>query len=774
MRRIRLERAAGISERRSAAGVFGPNWLSRICYLLFHWKLLTKLNWSSQDLFDDLRVRHGIKLGMAGLLALFCAQYLRLPDDNWAILTILVLMSGQYVGAFAFKGVMRIAGTTAGAAVGVWLVSDYISTPAIFLPLFFLVMALAGYKFGQVGARQVPYAYFLLGLTTITVATDGMTDPGRAWQVGLDRTEEIFVGIICSLLISTLVWPRYAREEFFEAARGALKTVGRLVSMHRSTYLRPANVPFEIEQLQDAFDKQVARLRSLFRAGARESAVFSARQGNYSAFLVALNNLFHAGLALNRHRGAEWFLQHVQLELESVFIAISDEIGILSRSVSPGKRLSSSRIDEAFAAFEAKVNGIRSQGLLLKAPLQMAMDFSDEVAVLRRIRDELNNVRSAMGGLPRLGQPVPEEKAQWKVLPTIDWFWVKIGIKGGLAAVIAIVCLKWIHPPGAANVPTWAWLFVVLRRAFFRLDGSSDLRSFQTAISGSLILAGCAALLVSLTPLLASYTAMNIALFLVLFATGFFTSRITGITFWGEFTFLATSAFVALNPQIPVSSQTVIDSFVGTIFGLWIATLVSRLIWPLLPQRILRDTLIVLLAKIRALLAAGPGSEKIMAELTDLPVEALAMVRQIQLAGCSQEEKARLSAVVRSLQRFISRLGQIVSRRGLMPEIAQEILKPRLLSLETEFVQVIDGFATCFREGNCRREFPTVQGALMELDDSVQQIRDRDLLGHLPPEASLRFLGIVDRYHAAAEALEECGRLVGGLRVERYWGDYML
>jgi uncharacterized membrane protein YccC len=86
-------------------------------------------------------------------------------------------------------------------------------------------MAFAGYKFGQVGARQVPYAYFLLGLTVLTVATD----PEQAWRSGLIRTEEIFVGIICSLFVSTLVWPRYAREEFFEAGRATLKTVSRLV-----------------------------------------------------------------------------------------------------------------------------------------------------------------------------------------------------------------------------------------------------------------------------------------------------------------------------------------------------------------------------------------------------------------------------------------------------------------------------------------------------------------------------------------------------------------
>jgi uncharacterized membrane protein YccC len=101
-----------------------------------------KLNWARQDLFGDLRVRHGFKLGLSGLIALLCTQVLRVPNDYWAILTVMVLMNAQFVGAFAFKATMRMAGTTVGAIVGVWLASDYASTPAIFLPVFFLVTRL--------------------------------------------------------------------------------------------------------------------------------------------------------------------------------------------------------------------------------------------------------------------------------------------------------------------------------------------------------------------------------------------------------------------------------------------------------------------------------------------------------------------------------------------------------------------------------------------------------------------------------------------------------
>src|SRR5262249_31108898 len=67
-------------------------------------------DWSSpiRDLLSDVRVRYGIKLSLAGLLALFLTQILRLPDDAWAILTVLVMMLSQYVGSAAVKAITRV------------------------------------------------------------------------------------------------------------------------------------------------------------------------------------------------------------------------------------------------------------------------------------------------------------------------------------------------------------------------------------------------------------------------------------------------------------------------------------------------------------------------------------------------------------------------------------------------------------------------------------------------------------------------------------------
>jgi hypothetical protein len=149
-------------------------------------------------------------------------------------------------------------------------------------------------------------------------------------------------------------------------------------------------------------------------------------------------------------------------------------------------------------------------------------------------------------------------------------------------------------------------------RPFFRLGGTGDQRAFQTALRGSLILAVCAVVLLLTTPFLANYAVMNLALFLVLFAIGFLTARIPGTTFWTEFACLTTSAFVGLNPQESVASQTVLDTFIGLAFGMWIAALVGRLLWPILPQYVRRKDAGALGRRIKASTRACCGQPPVL------------------------------------------------------------------------------------------------------------------------------------------------------------------
>jgi uncharacterized membrane protein YccC len=628
---------------------------------------------------------------------LYCALLVRLEHPTWAVLTALVMMGSHYVGSIAVKAIMRVVGTIGGALVGIWLVGDYVSTPAIFLPTFFLVVTFAGYKFGQFPASQVPYAYFLVGLTTLSVVTYGVTDPAGVWQIGLNRTLEIMDGAMSSLLVTTLVWPRYAREEFVESGRAALKAASHLVSMHTEAYIGRTNVPVQAEQIDQDFAGRLSVLKNLLQAGARESTGFSAHLSSYNAFLVSLTNLFHGALDLSRHQAEPSILGRVQHEIKSVAAAISEEFDILTGQHRPGEKLRPSHLNESFVAFEEKVNEMRCQEVFVVAPTDTTRAFYSGFAALRLLRDELNNIRSLSEGLPRLGQPLPEPKPHWNFLPTIDWFWVKAGVKGGLSAVISIVLLKWINPPGPASIPLMAWTLSLFGRPFVRAGGTGDLRSFQNGFLAALVLTACAALLILTTPFLADYLVMNLALFFILFWYGFLTIRIPGNTFWMQVTILSISTFVGLNPQEPVASQTIIDSFLGLIAGMGIATVVGRLIWPVLPQRLLRDDLLGILSQIKGLLGGDAHREKIQTLLAILPVVALQAARQIRMSGCSEDERARLRALVRALQALVTQTTELVYRRHLLPEITAPILRPQFERLEIKFEQILDVLAECFR-----------------------------------------------------------------------------
>jgi uncharacterized membrane protein YccC len=714
-------------------------------------------------------------MGLAGTLSLYLTQALPLPHDNWAILTVLVMMTTQYTGSIAVKAILRTVGTIAGAIVGVWLVGDYTSTPSIFLPVFFLVLAVTAYKYGQFGARQVPYAYYLLGLTTLSVVTNGISTPDQAWRVGIDRTEEILLGSTVALVVSTVLWPRSAREEFVAASRESLETIGQLISIQTEAYAQGTEPSSRVEEIRHTVPPRLSVLRNLLQAGAMESTFFAARLSNYNAYLSSLISLFDGVLILGRwHLVDAAIVERLRAELELVNKAIAEEVDILSVRYRADEKLRPSSLQDAFGAFIKKVEELRDEGFFATQTTKNAIAFGTHFAAIRSLRDELINIRNVTQGLPRFGQPLPEAKPHWDLLPSIDWFWVKVGIKAGLVGVVAITLVKWIHPPGPTALPLMAWIQTVLTRPFVRAGGTGDQGIFQNAFFGALILFGCIIALLLTTPFLANYLVMNLALFGILFGLGFLTARTAGITFWILFTYLFISVFVGLNPQQPVVSQNIIDSFIGLIAGMFIGALVSRLIWPVLPQRLLRDNLLDLFTGIRALLREDPQQEKIRAQLAIRSVEAQQVIKGIRMHGYSEKEKAGLSALLSKLQAIVPRVGHLVSYRKNLPPAAEPLLKPRLERLETEFHQILDTCYECFRQGDCRRDFPTLHGAVNAMDEAVNDIRQSGILNVHKVTEPLRMLDLVGRYHIVADDLEECSRLIRELRIERYWGDYAL
>jgi uncharacterized membrane protein YccC len=733
------------------------------------------LLWPFAEIFSDLRVRYGVKLSLASLLSLYGALALRLEHPNWAVLTALVMMNSHFVGSTALKAMYRCVGTIGGAFLGVWLVGSYASTPVLFLPFIFVILGIAVYKFGQYPGSQAPYAYYLVGLTTLTVATYGIQDPSRAWRIDLNRALEILVGSFSSLAVTSVIWPRYAREEFFELGRTALATVAEVVSPETVSYIHHRDKPAQLEQLQERFTQQLSTLRNLLQAGARESTRFYGRLANYNAFVVSLTNLFQSALFLERKRKEESdFIERIQSELEAVSSAIAEEFRILTRLYPPGNRLPETRLDEAYETFLEKLKAMRDAGLFYEPSIETNIDLLSHIAALQIIREELLNMRQLKQGLPRLKEVYPERKPAWDVWPAIDWFWMRTAFKSALAAAFSLLLIRWIHPPGAAALPLATLIFSVLQRSFVRAGGTGDLRAFQNLFFASLVLALYAALLILITPFMASYLVMNLTLFVGLFVFGFLTARIPGFTFWAMVAILGTSTFVGLNPQVPVASSTIIDSILGIILGMAIATVIGRLIWPVLPQRLLRDDLVEFFRQFKALSKSDQPMERIQTRLAILPIEALQAANRIRMPGFTEEQRRQFGLLIRALSGLASQRTALATRRFELPAKLGALVHGEFERLEVEFDQMTDAFADCFRQGDSRREFPTVRGALDGMRQCVDRVRREHILAAETLEAPIRLLELVSRYQAIGEGLEECAGLIQSLKIHRYLGDYAL
>jgi hypothetical protein len=156
-------------------------------------------------------------------------------------------------------------------------------------------------------------------------------------------------------------------------------------------------------------------------------------------------------------------------------------------------------------------------------------------------------------------------------------------------------------------------------------------------------------------------------------------------------------------------------------------------------------------------------------------VETHQIVRHIPSPICWRAKKeSKLNILTSELLALGPRVIHLVVLHSELPKPAEPFLHLPLQRLRDNLVELLDAFADRIGTDPARRDLPTLDGALRETDEAIQEIRDQKALMSCPVNVPLLTLDIVARYRAVADALNKLRPLIADPEIRRYWGDYAL
>jgi uncharacterized membrane protein YccC len=722
---------------------------------------------------DQMFILHGLKAGLAGVLALFVAEALRLQYPEWSVFTVVALMMVHYhPGAIALKSLFRFVGTLVGASLGVWLMSDYFSSPLLFLGGTFLVMCFASYKVGQLSSGMAPYGYFLTGVTLIIVESAGLTQPDKEWFVALSRTEETFVGISVLLVINPLFRLRSPRLEFQQLAGSAVEQLKDLTDAELRNIKEGKPSNSAVLQEQTAVVRKLLSLDSLLIAERRESLYFRANTATLERIRHSLRNLLQAVLDLSQSPVDSKVLSRpIRAQLDTVQELFEH------RFCSPGRASTEDRriLASAFQALDEEVDRSLRSGDLKELPADQLAAYFRSWNALRCIQNELLSLYDLETQLQGSAQDAGVMQSDPpRIRRKIDRRLVIIGFKGGFVSVVSLFLLVWLHLPGATIMPVAAWLALIFTSYEIPVGRPGHVRAFrhllQTAFYGFLIVLA----MLLLAPLLSNYWFMNLILFCVLFAHGYFASKTPGLAFWMLGTLFLASVLVALNAQKPVPFAVIMDSYLGVIIGLTIGVTIARVLWPRLPQNELKE------ATVRfcdvAKLALGENSEasvsSINSTLSTLPMDIARTTAALGVNRLLREEQAKWNRLVPILISLSVQLPRLASVRAKVADSHE--VRLFLDSFHQDFGSWMEALGRFFRRPDNKKTVPSVRSFIDQLKQRMERLKASELLGPSTNRQSLETLIDMNEYLVAADLMQQCGNIALSLRLVEYSGDYFL
>ena len=149
--------------------------------------------------FISSHVRHGMKVGLASVLAYIGAEWIGLPYGYWAVITTVIVMQ-MHVADSIQMCLYRFTGTAIGAGMGILMILIFPPTHFYTLIAVFVGTGICAYL------TRYDARYRMAAITMAIVFLSSLGAEHRI-EYSLFRVAEIGVGVLCAFVVSVAVWP---------------------------------------------------------------------------------------------------------------------------------------------------------------------------------------------------------------------------------------------------------------------------------------------------------------------------------------------------------------------------------------------------------------------------------------------------------------------------------------------------------------------------------------------------------------------------------------
>jgi uncharacterized membrane protein YccC len=211
------------------------------------------------------------------------------------VVTTIIVLQTASLGNTLSKASLRMAGTLAGAAIGLALVGSF----AHDRELFILAMALlTGACVWAMQTSTHQYAWMLVVVTSAVVGWPSAMNPLNTFQTSVDRVTAVTMGVILSGLSHALFWPVTASAKFERTMRELVEGCGGLLLMVRHGLVEQN---MDVAALQKSQGKILAlstSLDAMLQAARDESRRYRKHRTQYEQLCDQLEELFLATAAI--------------------------------------------------------------------------------------------------------------------------------------------------------------------------------------------------------------------------------------------------------------------------------------------------------------------------------------------------------------------------------------------------------------------------------------------------------------------------------------------